>query len=362
MDGFGVGVRVVIAENLRFDDRPTISWGMETRQSVVFILGAGASRSLGFPLGTELPGVIRTASKEIVDYAEKNPTVWGEHEDSKEMHTELEDFLEKLVCSGVSSIDEYIGLGKNSGNALYSSVAAFATEYVISKRERELLDRPLPGGNEWYDKVAVRVCDQMKMGSGRISTPTISFITFNYDKSLEWALASRVYGRSGLTLLNAVETLNTTILHVHGQTRLNHKRYADKFDNRRKSQPVPVDHFRVGGAKKFIRLADANSDVCSMPLEEDLAKSARVQIAQADIIAFLGFGFHASCLKVLGIGIGDEDSNPIKPGAEVLTTAYGQQDIKRRAELQQIVPAIKSLGDETNCLQLTEYVLAKHKP
>lgn len=146
------------------------------KTKTLFILGAGASKPYGYPTGNDLRYKILTMMDEddIIDaytkwYLQKNKNML--------VSNSSEVFKEKFEGSADYSIDaflehrpEFMEIGK-----IY--IAKILISFEEDKRLRNIKDN-------WY----MYLFNRMKISFEELGKNKISFITFNYDRSLEYFL------------------------------------------------------------------------------------------------------------------------------------------------------------------------------
>ena len=155
-------------------------------ERTVFVLGAGASAPYGYPSGFKL-------KNEVLDYLEfesNNLVSFGYEIDL------VKSFQESLFFSATTSVDaflehrydEFLDIGK-------LSIARVLTKYEAPKALFEVYD--------WYQYLF----DLMNAPFDKFGSNKVSFITFNYDRSLEHFFITALknkYGKSRPTLYISV--------------------------------------------------------------------------------------------------------------------------------------------------------------
>jgi hypothetical protein len=230
----------------------------------VYILGAGASVPYGFPVGAYLVG--RIATKGL---RESNERHFAELGFCKEIAV---GFMRELNESRQASIDafleyrkEYIPIGK----------AAIATFLIEAEHDNNLFTR------NWYDTILERMAGK---NLESFATNRVTFVTFNYDRSLEHFFHSALKARYGKSSEEVAAVLKKIeIIRVHGQLGFlpwQAKEATRGYNNRRTTREIEI------AANGINIISDEN---VGNSTEFENAKSA---ICVAERIAFLGFGFH----------------------------------------------------------------------
>lgn len=192
---------------------------MFTRPTV-FVLGAGVSVPFGFPSGEVLLQII-TGATPNEDYRKDHQTLKFILKESFNSKL-LEDFVDSLKRSGTPSIDtwlaankEFIPIGKQAIAILIANSEWIANDhqYVI---------------DDWY-KWLFRNMLKDTQDIAQFVNNQVSFITFNYDRMLEWKLGQymqhfyRALPKNDVD--NAIEAIFGCIHHVHGVLKFD--KYAD---------------------------------------------------------------------------------------------------------------------------------------
>jgi hypothetical protein len=181
----------------------------------VFILGAGASRPYGFPLASELHAEMLSLlrGKEFLTQEYMGKFAFSEG-DSKL----LEDLISK---GGFISIDQLLSrqMDITKRGAINLSkvllVRIIAGWEWLQRRHEEKIDRNgrIIPEDDWYNLVF-----NQAVGSqwGDFIDSDIDFITFNYDRSLEYFLYRHLVGQLSAPEHEVVKLLDQKILHMHG--------------------------------------------------------------------------------------------------------------------------------------------------
>lgn len=249
------------------------------KRKTVLILGAGSSRSYGFPLGIELSKKILLAS---------NITNLQELENLKLSLPQLQKFKEDFKTSGVSSIDEFLSTRINYidiGKKLIAKVLLplEATYNLFDNFDNRIEDN-------WYkyllNCMLPPTLDQFHQNN-------ISFVTFNYDRSLENFLFISLKSRFGASDKEVAEQLNMIkFIHPHGQLGFL------PWQNTGSNEPI-IEYdgeetpYKIVHSSKCIKIIhEANEESQEFSFASNL-------LSEADEIFFLGFGYHKDNLRRL---------------------------------------------------------------
>ena len=191
-------------------------------KETVFILGAGASAPYGFPTGRRLllniVHGLKNAGFPLASYLI----------DAGFDFKTLNEFSNNLFLSNQPSVDaflenrtEYIEIGK-----------AVMAASLIPCETRDSLQR----GKDlkWYEYLFTRMGTTLE----EFNASKVSFITFNYDRSLEYSLLGALMFSHGLSRDEATLLLSKKkIIHVYGQLAKpdflseNGRAYTNEVDN-----------------------------------------------------------------------------------------------------------------------------------
>lgn len=267
----------------------------------VLVLGAGASADYRFPLGRSLLLEICNSLDIREDVGLKKSLL-----DLGFGRNEIGFFAVELGFSKQPSVDaflekrpEYMAIGK----------AALAGSLIPYENLGILLGRPEKP--TWYEYLF----DQMGASIDEFKSNQISFVTFNYDRSLEYFLYAALESSYGIGEERVVELLSSiSIIHVYGQLGLPH--YLSENGRTYESKVTPET------IEKCVTEIQIISDLAD---ETEEFKQAHELIDQADILCFLGFGYHPTNVSRLQVYKFH--------GARILGSAYGMgNDEIRRAK------------------------------
>lgn len=249
-------------------------------KSTVLILGAGASFPYGLPLGAELRNSICSVAdshdalaKTLQRFANIDP------DDTK-------DFARQFKRSHVKSIDAF--LAKRSEFAGIGKLAIAAL--LIEKENPDNLLNASDTEN-WYSYVWNLMIQDINEIS-QLRSNRIKFITFNYDRSLEYFLHLATKNTFGVDDEKAQQALRgLEILHVYGS--LGQFHYFPGTKVRQYFNDLNDESLRIA-ANGIEIIPEARDD-------SKVFMSARDLCAEAESIGFLGFGFDPLNIDRLGL-------------------------------------------------------------
>ena len=294
----------------------------------VFILGAGASKPYGFPLGLELNNLIRK-------YFYNNMDLYINRElrsPSDAIYTLLLNnakwFSEEFNKVQDVLIDKYLNINKNFVEQGKIS--------IISEIYKSEFSSVLPLANydikgDWYSYLYKKIISGFKFENIKdleqiYCQNKISFITFNYDRSLEHYLFESLFGLfknaggSRKVLANILSKI--PILHIYGKIgNLPWQKGYDhiKFYNEEKK----VLSFGNLNNYNSIKVALKYNDMIQIMYEQRKISQdiidAKKMIKDADRVFFLGFGYDPDNVELL-------DLPKLLKGKEVFGTALNKTE------------------------------------
>jgi hypothetical protein len=239
--------------------------------STVIVLGAGASRAVGYPTNAEL----------VDNICRKFKSPNGHYETATKANLfagdQIDGFIRDLDHAQYESIDKFLSERKE-----YAALGryAIASEIISWESEDGLMTR---GRNSWY----------FKLRNFLGNTPSdhrLQIITFNYDRSLEHYLFRAIKASTNKPneeIASEISKLN--IIHMHGSVgALPWQNSGGRF------YAHEIEGHEIFDSSKQIRLSHEDAG-------KWLGISPTSLIEQAERVYFFGFGFHEDNLLKLGI-------------------------------------------------------------
>jgi len=325
-------------------------------KKTVFILGAGASCPYGYPSGLHLREYICLPANIPPEKAKVLEEAIG----SKGGY---DDFRKKFEKSSTKSIDLFVARNPNLApvgksiiayeifdaehRSLFREKAEWVREMFKSRQgdntqQQYLRNRDFQGGI-WYeylfDRLTARLANKDDLPDFSFSKGKIAFITFNYDRSLEYFLYESV--RNSFTEVPEAQVIkclkNLKILHIYGQ--IAPLKWQDSAKGIDYQPPISASLVR-----------NTSSNIRTIYEEQQNPELVEAQniISQAEQIFFLGFGYAPENMKILGLPELIPPSN-----CRVYGTAFGLN----RVELKRIhTSGFKDIGnidiEAMDCLEL----------
>jgi len=258
-------------------------------QNAVFVLGAGASCPYGFPSGKELrEQIITDHVADCEDYltakGKQRPIISQARDKAKK-------FVDKFRKSTTKSIDLFLARNPEfSGEGRRAIIFRILSAEHASRFREETKNR----NQDWYRWLFEQLTDKLvrKEDYTRFCENDVTFITFNYDRSLEHFLyESLLNSFNGICEEKIIEQLkHVKICHVFGQVgplewqgQYNEIKYRVNFNQ------ISID-----------ALCD-NIKIVYEKGENPKLEEARKLISEAHRVFFLGFGYALENLDALRI-------------------------------------------------------------
>jgi hypothetical protein len=176
------------------------------KKRVVFLLGAGASFGYGYPSGAELMAALTGNQGDYLRFFDLE----GIPQDR------VFEFQNRLRRSGLSSVDAFLQRNANSAD-----IAKIRIAQELAARERAVLEGRIAqrawGPETWYGYLFSNLLDTGAIDN--FAPNDWSFITLNYDRSLEFDLTTMLSNAYEGTNWDACARLvaeRLNIVHLHG--------------------------------------------------------------------------------------------------------------------------------------------------
>src|SRR4051794_22218360 len=199
----------------------------------LFVLGAGASHELKMPLGIKLAEIIH--NKLNLEFND-----WGDFSGGpdKALARDLRSAFQSIRgwgaaarvihdgILGAHSIDEFLEIHKENDLVVRIGKAAIARSileaergcdlFYINEDRRHTVDLGRLGG-AWHIRFLRRLVQSVPRSSVEQIFEKVSFVSFNYDRCLEYFLFHSLQSVFGINAANANSALeNLTIIHPFG--------------------------------------------------------------------------------------------------------------------------------------------------
>lgn len=271
----------------------------------VFVLGAGASYHLGYPLGNKLTdNILSNTSDPNSDSFKALESMGFRRDEILEFNDQFRKTVAPTIDEFLSRREEFIRIGR----------AAIAQE-LIKYEDPVVLQRR---SDNWYLMLRTKIIEAIEQNQyGPV------FVTFNYDRSIDQFITDLIYSNFPQRAEHLMDT--TQILHVHGRLGYLDTDKASKFKRPYSSSASPE---QILQSSEGIRVISE--------LKHDYGKEmqvAQAAIAKAKRVIFLGFGYDDTNLDRLRIN-GFHQKKPWDGENKYYGTAF-KLPTKRVEELKQ---------------------------
>jgi hypothetical protein len=291
---------------------------MFNRQTL-FIVGAGSSAEVGFPVGKALAHNI---GKKMDIRFERGYDHVGTGDYNLFSHVthlrpqERDAFQDAafLIRDGIvfaQSIDDFLDQHRSNPYVNLYGKAAIVQAVVEAERESKLYFDRYSGvetfdaeniANSWLVKFMYMLGRGVTRENVHQIFDRVSFIIFNYDRCIEHFLTNALHRLYGITLNDAVAIIeDLSIVHPYGAV-------------------APLSQVPFGATRlNCVALADGIKTYTEQSRTSEVIGEIAVEVARAECIIFLGFAFHSQNIQIL--------RPPERiPAKSIYGTAFGMSD------------------------------------
>lgn len=274
------------------------------RRRTTFILGAGASKELGFPLGTMLAELIgqrvETSDNGLQVTGPGTELLRALHSKIPLRDAELFETVTRLK-RGIfysKSIDDFLQQHQDNQAVVLLGKLAIARE-LLAAEATSILRRTGPPDNisnsllagSWLIDLARMILRGQTRSTVQSLFENTRFISFNYDRSLERFF---VHAITEALSLNADEVWpivkGAKIFHAYGS--------LGNLPGESQKDTVAYGAERLDG-QALVRIADRISTYSETVSDSSLLNGIKGAMDWAEQIVFLGFGFHEQNMLLL---------------------------------------------------------------
>lgn len=284
------------------------------------VLGAGAGRAYGFPVGDELRQ--RIASDPVTRRLR----------DCGFDAVDVESFGHDLVRSRHPTIDQFLRAEQH--HAVVGKAAIAIVLGQCERPDRLLFAKP---HEDVYRLIFDAFC-----ADGGFGRSDLTIITLNYDRSLERYLFVRA--RNAFPLLSELEVgvrIGYRICHWHGSLgflpEIPSMRSSDHHHLRPYTDKMSEED--ILGASRGIMVLGGERRLHTLTAA---FKDGRSPVYRSRLVAFLGFGYHRQVLDDLECAELDKSASRLQPSSriEFVGSAFGLSK-KRRCQALAKIPGLR---------------------
>jgi hypothetical protein len=324
---------------------------MISEYKYTFIIGAGGSDPYEFPLGLSLyEKIAHNCQNYVKDAFNKLGMITGYN--SGWIDT-AQHFSKELQKTNNISIDKYLNINQSF---LSIGIHSIAAEIYNSEKHSNLpfFSNSIKG--DWYSYLYQKMIEGLdtKKDLLRIHENKISFITFNYDRSLEHYLFETYWGllkNAGVNWFEAAKAFaKIPIYHVYGKIgnlpyQLDEEPDLNKIYD---SNWIKYGHKNVEPFEASMKIHKMINLIYEDRIKDIDIEIARKMIGDSDKVLFLGFGYDKRNLKLLGVP-------ELLAGKQVFGTAKGMTSNEIR-QINSLLGITRAVGPskilDTDCLSL----------
>ena len=310
-------------------------------ENTILILGAGASFPYGYPTGDKL----RIEIIEKFDFLYSRDVVPGLKK-YPESRLNFSNNRRKEFISTFKESRIQIDLFINKNREYFEDLGKLAILLLLFEAERQknhFFKAEIESKEDWYRDLYLKMMSDLP---GRddytISRKDLSFVTFNYDRSLEEFLFSGLEKSHSNLPYDAIqkEMRRVRIYHVYGQ--LANLPWQNDSEGLRYYAPNIIDYSKLINNIKII---------FDHRLKSSSLIDIRREIRQAKRIFFLGFGYLEANMKLLGF------PDILKPNHKIYGTGRGYTQKERLGIRNKYFNTIKDIDNnviirDLNCKDL----------
>ncbi len=241
------------------------------RKKTVLVVGAGGSIPYGLPSGGELLNMIVTTLKNQDLYS-------AIYRLTGKDQTETERVRNRLIVSMTDSVDAF--LEKNPNDTFVQDLGKIAIAFCLWPKLKGVKTFSIDSDEDWIRFVWNKMLQETR-SLEELRSNAVTFITFNFDTLIESKLFDAIVALyPDVNQQQVLDYVNSIVIHVHGTLPQPSNQQTPSFE-------------WLQEAKEGIR-------VVHQELADSLLNSLSNVINGAEIVAFLGFGYHPDNLKKLG--------------------------------------------------------------
>lgn len=305
-------------------------------RETVFILGAGASWHYGYPTGDQLikqavqkAENILTSRNHALGKAPYRLPVFN-YINGKNIYQDLNDFVRRIQFNNPPVIDYFL----REHPSLRDIGKTLITQIILESQQRYLKHRGSSRGHnynqtkankndDWIRYIIYKLTSNINK-SEEILKNKVSFITFNYDTSIDNLLRESL-DKIELTDKSDVSNFfaEGRIIHIYGKTEIGSYEPNEDLD-----YLTSTDLYGLSASWNFcFPLRENISTVAGSKIcpDDDLCLTVRHKIRNADDIFILGYGFDQMNNELLDLSKSLRASN--NSSKRIFFTNYGDKQI-----------------------------------
>jgi hypothetical protein len=248
----------------------------------VFVLGAGSMTDYGFPIGWELV-------REVVQGFSKNAELRSLLlNNSGFQEQQLDKYLEALDGSAQNSVDAFL---EEQHDHLEIGIATMSMVLVRRENTAKLYQDGNPQTN-WLRYLLMHL---RGTSFEEFHRNAVSFVTFNYDRSLEHFLCRTLAHTFSKSEPESGEVIKKIpIIHLHG--RLGYLPWEGEKSGPCRPYETTITRDVVNTCIREVKVVHRTTEINAQEFAQ-----AKALLAKADRVYFLGVGFNNRNLERIGV-------------------------------------------------------------
>ncbi|QOG21735.1 hypothetical protein [Bradyrhizobium sp. SEMIA] len=294
-------------------------------RKTLFVIGAGAGHDIGVPAGRQLAEDIAQRTRVSIQYGQLQRNTADEGlalsffergDDAAKTNAYADAF--RRIRDGVllaNWIDDFLNIHEGSPEVVLVGKAAIVRSILNAERHCKLYVDPsnvynklnvAPIRDSWFVKFMQVLGPGRKVAEVESVLGDVSFITFNYDRCLEYFL------RHASQLVYGIEP-------QHAASLISKANIIHPYESVGSLEKVPFgghDHMRLD----YRDLSTTIKTYTEQIEEQEVLYKMRAAVQEAECVVFLGFAYHKQNMALL------EPPGHERKRKQVYGTAYGMSD------------------------------------
>lgn len=264
-------------------------------EQTVFILGAGASAPYEYPTGAGLKRLICYETSKLLNGLIPEFERFLRHDDEmrkKLIEGHAVEFVKKFKEAPTDFIDRFLETNSKVPNFPETGKILITLSILKAEKDSKFLGEIKNSDFDWYQKLFNLMDKGSKGSKGYLDFKKnkVDFITFNYDRSLDFFLYNslkQTYGSIDSREHRPLDLVPFKFIHVYG-----------KIDDFPWEDPPGLEYRAVYSFEDILKAS--NNIKLIHERDDEFLNEIKKVIAKAKNIFFLGFGFDEENMKALG--------------------------------------------------------------
>lgn len=296
----------------------------------VFVLGAGAHIPYGFPSGKELITNVVKQLKASQNNPDLSLRILPQRSGVNFLDVQqqnINQFIDSLSQAGQASIDTFLNANQHMRG--YDVIGKVGIAQAILESEAKFLNAreiDQENSNDWFEYLFAKMCDGVSNVHHFFRDNKVTFITFNYDRLLEFKLFNALRSSFNIPNDDVLSMVNAVpIHHLYGS--------LGEFDP-----------YRFGDMNQWVDAFKSIKTIHDVSVDQSYYVRAAIEaLSQAEKICLLGFGFHHENIALIELSRMVEEA---QSNVNVCRFGVTDEEIRRVVLFNQIREKKLKMGDE----------------